>query len=83
MGMNATQLIKMANQIGAFFASQPDPQQAQDDFALHLKRQWDPQMRTALCAHLDASGGEGLSAFVLEAMQTHRQQLEPLAARAV
>jgi formate dehydrogenase subunit delta len=36
-------------------------------------------MRTALCAHLDASGGEGLSAFVLEAMQTHRDQFEPLA----
>jgi formate dehydrogenase subunit delta len=79
MGMNATQLIKMANQIGAFFASQPDPQQAQDDFAQHLKKQWDPQMRIALCAHLDASGGEGLSTFVLEAMQAHREQLEPLA----
>ena len=48
MGMNATQLIKMANQIGAFFASQPDAEQARMDFALHLKRQWDPQMRTAL-----------------------------------
>lgn len=79
MGMNATQLIKMANQIGAFFASQPDPQQARDDFAQHLKRQWDPQMRSALCAHLDATEGEGLSAFVVEAMQTHREQLEPLA----
>jgi len=79
MGMNATQLIKMANQIGAFFASQPDPQQARDDFAQHLKRQWDPQMRTALYAHLDASGGEGLSAFVVDAMRTLREQVEPLA----
>ena len=79
MGINATQLIKMANQIGAFFASQPDPQQAQDDLAQHLKRQWDPQMRSALCAHLDATEGEGLSAFVLEAMRTHREQFEPLA----
>lgn len=79
MGMNATQLIKMANQIGAFFASQPDPQQARDDFAQHLKRQWDPQMRTALYAHLDACGGEGLSAFVLEAMRACRDQVEPLA----
>ncbi|WP_172150490.1 MULTISPECIES: formate dehydrogenase subunit delta [Pseudomonas] len=79
MGMNATQLIKMANQIGAFFASQPDPLQARDDFAQHLKRQWDPQMRTALYAHLDASGGEGLSAFVLEAMRARRDQVEPVA----
>ena len=61
MGMNATQLIKMANQIGAFFASQPDLAQARTEYAQHLKRQWDPQMRTALYAHLDASGGEGLS----------------------
>ncbi len=83
MGINATQLIKMANQIGAFFASQPDPQQGRDDFAQHLKRQWDPQMRTELYAHLDVSGGEGLSAFVLEAMRSRRDQIEPLAARAV
>ena len=79
MGMNATQLIKMANQIGAFFASQPDPGHARSDFAQHLKRQWDPQMRSALCAHLDATEGEGLSAFVLDALRTHREQLEPLA----
>ena len=83
MGMNAIQLIKMANQIGDFFASQPDPQQSRDDFAQHLRRQWDPQMRTALYAHLDASGGEGLSAFVVEAMRTRRDQVEPQAARAV
>ena len=79
MGMNATQLIKMANQIGDFFASQPDPQQGREDFAQHLKRQWDPQMRVALYAHLDASGGEGLSAFVADAMRTLREQVEPLA----
>ncbi len=83
MGMNATQLIKMANQIGDFFASQPDPQQGREDFAMHLKRQWDPQMRVALYAHLDASGGEGLSAFVVDAMRACRDQVEPLAARAV
>jgi formate dehydrogenase subunit delta len=82
MGMNATQLIKMANQIGAFFASQPDPAQARADFAQHLRRQWDPQMRTALYAHLDASAGEGLSAFALQVLHELREQVEPQAARA-
>jgi formate dehydrogenase subunit delta len=82
MGMNATQLIKMANQIGAFFASQPNPEQARADFALHLKKQWDPQMRTALYAHIDATAGEGLSTFALEAMQGLREQIEPVAKRA-
>lgn len=77
MGMNATQLIKMANQIGAFFASQPDPVQARTDFALHLKRQWDPQMRTALFAHLDASAGDGLSEFALQSLRGLREQIEP------
>lgn len=76
MGMNATQLIKMANQIGAFFASQPNPDQARVDFAQHLRRQWDPQMRTALYAHLDATGGEGLSEFALAALQGLREQIE-------
>jgi formate dehydrogenase subunit delta len=79
MGMNATQLIKMANQIGAFFASQPNPVQARTDFAVHLKKQWDPQMRVALYAHIDATAGEGLSAFVMEAMQGEREQIEPAA----
>ncbi len=82
MGMNAEHLIKMANQIGAFFASQPDPVQARADFAQHLRRQWDPQMRRALYAQLDASAGEGLSAFALEALQGLREQVEPQAARA-
>ena len=77
MGMNATQLIKMANQIGAFFASQPDSEQARTDFALHLKRQWDPQMRTALFAHMDATAGQGLNPFVLSALSGLREQIEP------
>ncbi len=77
MGMNATQLIKMANQIGAFFASQLDPEHARSDFAQHLKRQWDPQMRTALFAHLDATAGEGLNPFVLTALSGLREQIEP------
>lgn len=80
MGMNATQLIKMANQIGAFFASQPDPVQARTEYAQHLRRQWDPQMRTALYAHLDASGGEGLSEFALQVLRDLRGQIEPQAA---
>jgi len=77
MAMNAAQLIKMANQIGAFFASQPDPEQAREEFAQHLKRFWDPQMREALCAHLDASGGEGLSEFANQALRVHHQLLRP------
>ena len=77
MGMNATHLIKMANQIGAFFASQPDPAQARSEFAQHLKRQWDPQMRTALYAHVNATDGAGLNPFVLDVLRGLREQIEP------
>lgn len=77
--MHAAQLIKMANQIGAFFATQPDPVQARKDFALHLKNQWDPQMRRALYAHVDANNGAELSVIALEALTGHRQHVEPAA----
>jgi formate dehydrogenase subunit delta len=36
-------------------------------------------MRTALYAHLDASGGEGLSEFALQVLRDSREQIEPQA----
>ncbi|WP_218568610.1 MULTISPECIES: formate dehydrogenase subunit delta [unclassified Pseudomonas] len=80
--MNIAQLIKMANQIGAFFASQPDPLQAREDLAQHLKRFWDPQMREELYGYLDAGGGEELSAIVRDALQAHRELVRPATQRA-
>ncbi len=57
-GGSANKLVTMANQIGAFFASQ-GPDQAIAGTASHLKKFWDPRMRAAIVAHLRA-GGEGL-----------------------
>ena len=56
--MAADRLVTMANQIGAFFASQ-GPDQAVPGIASHLKKFWEPRMRAAIVAHLRA-GGEGL-----------------------
>ena len=50
--MNRDNLIKMANQIGAFFEAMPDREQAIKDIASHLLRTWDPRMRTELLATL-------------------------------
>ena len=73
--MNIDYLIKMANQIGDFFSSQPDPAEAGLGFAKHLHNAWDPRMRAALLAHVDGKGGDGLSAFVLQAVTAHRPLL--------
>lgn len=58
--MDATRLVAMANEIAAFFAGAAAPGEAEAAIADHLRRYWEPRMRVALLAHLDA-GGEGLS----------------------
>ena len=64
--MEAVKLVRMANQIGQFFASQrgADPSIAIAD---HLRKFWEPRMRAAIVAHLEA-GGAGLEAPVREAV---------------
>lgn len=64
-------LVRMANQIATFFASQPGETQAAE-VAGHLKAFWEPRMLQALYAHVDA-GGEGLSPLVLQAVGRLRQ----------
>ena len=43
--MKDNTLIAMANQIGAFFKSYPDKEQAIKDIAGHLNKFWPPVMR--------------------------------------
>ena len=56
---NTARLVRMANQIAGFFASQPGEEQAQQ-VAAHLNDFWSPDMRAALATHVEA-GGEGLA----------------------
>ncbi|WP_152223235.1 formate dehydrogenase subunit delta [Pseudomonas sp. SCB32] len=48
--MNTDNLIKMANQIGQYFASEPDRQQAVRGVQQHLQSFWTPAMRRDLKA---------------------------------
>ena len=75
--MDANHLIKMANQIGQFFESMPDREQAKADIASHLKRFWEPRMRTAILSALDNSQADGLEPIVRDAIVAHRQILSP------
>jgi formate dehydrogenase subunit delta len=75
--MNVEHLVEMANQIARFYEAYPDRAEALSNTARHIRRSWDPRMRTALLSHLDSTGGEGLDPFTLEAVRTHRKDLTP------
>ncbi|MFC0238874.1 MULTISPECIES: formate dehydrogenase subunit delta [Rhodopseudomonas] len=68
--MSPDRLVYMANQIGAFFRSQ-GADKAVPGIAEHLKKFWEPRMRSAIIAHLDA-GGEGLEPEVRAAVEALR-----------
>ena len=60
-------LIKMANDISAFFASDPDHATAVGGMVDHLTKFWEPRMRKAIIAHVN-EGGEGLSELAKDAV---------------
>ncbi len=64
----------MANQIGAFFAAEPDRPAAMEGIANHLKRFWDPRMRKQIVQMVDDKE-EGLQPLVEEAIRANRERL--------
>lgn len=62
--MTPEKLVRMANQIAAFFDSQPGDPAA--EVADHLAKFWEPRMTARLLAHVEAGGG-GLSPSVIAA----------------
>jgi formate dehydrogenase subunit delta len=75
--VNPDRLVTMANQIGRFFAAMPDRDQATTEIANHLRRTWEPRMRSALFDHVDSSGFAGLDDILREALRAHRPTLDP------
>ena len=63
--MEQRDLIRMANQIAAFFNGS-GPEAAVKDAADHINKFWDPHMRAQLFAHFDR-GGEGLDPTIKQA----------------
>ena len=68
--MSPDRLIYMADQIGKFFQSQGNDK-AVAGIAEHIRKFWDPRMRSAILAHLDA-GGAGLDPNVRDAITALR-----------
>jgi formate dehydrogenase subunit delta len=67
--MSAEHLVQMANDIGHFFAAEPQRSDAIAGIANHMQRFWDPRMRRQILAHLQA-GGAGLEDLPREAVAT-------------
>jgi formate dehydrogenase subunit delta len=66
--MKPAQLIKMANQIAAFFEAMPDREQAVKDISAHIRRNWEPRMRIELLQYVRECGDSELSLMAREAL---------------
>jgi len=70
--MNGDTLVKMANQIGAFFEAMPDRDEAIAGIANHIAKFWEPRMRRELYASIDANRASALRPIVAEALRRQR-----------
>ena len=68
--MNLPHLIKMANQIGDYFAAYPDQEKAVGEIAQHLKNFWEPRMRREIIAYVEQTGAPELSELVRQAVRS-------------
>lgn len=69
--MKIEHLVTMANQIGDFFKSFPDQDEAKKDIAQHLMRFWAGSMRQQILAHVNDANGQGLEPIVRDAIKEH------------
>jgi formate dehydrogenase subunit delta len=71
--IDTERLVTMANQIGDFFAPYPH-ERAVEGVRNHLRNYWDPRMREAFLAHLDATGGAEVAPHVRAAAELIRAE---------
>jgi formate dehydrogenase subunit delta len=70
-------LIKMANQIGSFYESLPDADEASREIAGHIKKFWAPRMRIQMLDYIESEQGAGLSPVVLASIRSNKDKLQP------
>jgi formate dehydrogenase subunit delta len=67
-----SQLVKMANDIGNFFRSEPVHKDAVAGIANHIAKFWTPRMREKLFSHLAQHGNAALDDLPREAIESLR-----------
>ncbi|MGZ4959649.1 MAG: formate dehydrogenase subunit delta [Methylomonas sp.] len=65
--MDIHNLIKMANNIGSFFKSEPDRELAIQGVEQHIRNSWEKRMRQRIIEYVDQGGNE-LMDIVAEAV---------------
>ena len=71
--MDNRNLLRMANQIAAYFRAYPDDK-AQREVKAHIEAFWEPQMQSALRSYIER-GGEHLDSLITHAMRRASQDL--------
>ena len=67
--MNIDHLIKMANEITAFWEGEATTQDvAVKEVASHIRRFWEPRMRAQMFTYLEQREGAGLSEIAQKAL---------------
>lgn len=56
--MDNNNLIKMANNIGSFFKSEPDRDLAVQGVEQHIRNSWEPRMRKQIVDYIEKGGNE-------------------------
>jgi formate dehydrogenase subunit delta len=74
--MDIHHLVKMANEIGGFFETLPDRNEAVNSIELHLKNFWEPRMRREIIEYAKRVDGE-LTEIVREAVLRLEQVQKP------
>ena len=79
--MNIDHLIKMANEITAFWEGE-SPETAANDVATHLRRYWEPRMRAQMITYYEERQGSGLNDVAKQAVALLAEQAKAAAAAA-
>jgi len=71
--METKNLIRMANDIGNFFKSYPDKEQAKKDIVLHIQKFWAPNMRVMIKEYVTQTSEKNsqLDQFVFNAIRKY------------
>ena len=67
--MDVQHLVAMANDIAAFFDSDPDKTAAVEGVRFHISRYWEPRMRRAIIAYVQQKKGDGLTPTARSAVE--------------
>jgi formate dehydrogenase subunit delta len=65
----AAHLVKMANDIGRYFRTEPQREDAVAGISNHIAKYWTPRMREKITAHMQAGGESDLDDLPREALR--------------